>query len=149
MRRDELEELIERNLQALPSLRAPETLLPRVLTAVAAWSARPWYARAWFSWPIGLQIASAVALTVVVAAVAFGMAHAAAGHAALIAGAANQLRAIGIALQTGADAFEALWRGIVRPVAPYALAVVSVMCVVCGACAAALNQIVMRRAVHR
>ena len=58
----DLETLVDRELRRLPALRAPHTLLPRVLAAVQRWSQRPWYARAWFTWPIGGQIASAAAL---------------------------------------------------------------------------------------
>jgi hypothetical protein len=63
--------------------------------------------------------------------------------------AAEQVRAAGAAVQTTAAAFEALWRGLVRPVAPYALAIVSMMCAACAACGAALNQIVMGRTAQR
>ena len=43
---DELASLIDRELRDLPGPRAPRSLLPRVLEAVAE-ARRPWYARAW------------------------------------------------------------------------------------------------------
>ena len=144
-----MEALAARSLRALPVPRAPETLLPRVLAAVSAWTERPWYARAWFTWPLGYQVASGAALVLFAAGAAIAMAHLAAGPAAIVSEAASHVGAAGAAIQTVGAAFEALWRGIVRPVAPYALAVVSMMCVACAAGAAALNQIVMGRAVHR
>jgi hypothetical protein len=149
MRPDELETLVGQALGELPVPRAPETLLPHVMAAVAAWAERPWYARAWLTWPAPLQIASAAALVLLVAAGAFGMAHAAAGHGALMAAIASRIGDAGATVQTIAAACETLWRGLVRPVAPYALALVSMMCAACAACGAALNQIVMGRTAHR
>ena len=148
MRPDELETLVGDALAELPVPRAPETLLPRVMAAVAAWAERPWYTRAWLTWPISLQIASAAALVLLVAAVAFGMAQAA-GPAALATAAASRVGDAGAAAQTIAAAFQTLWRALVRPVAPYAFAIVSMMCAACAACGAALNQIVMGRTAHR
>ena len=57
---DELASLIDRELRDLPGPRAPRSLLPRVLEAVAE-ARRPWYARAWRTWPRAWQAASVVA----------------------------------------------------------------------------------------
>lgn len=149
MRADDLSSRVDRSLRALPAPHAPGTLLPRVLAAVSAWAERPWYARAWLTWPLGLQIASGVALALLLAGAAIGVAQAGAVPALMMSEAASRIGAAGTAVQTMAAAFDVLWRGIVQPVAPYALAVVSMMCLACAACAAALNQIVMGRAVHR
>ena len=62
MKPAELEAIIDRELRHLPAPRAPDTLLPRVLAAVHAWTLRPWYERTWFTWPMAWQIASAAAL---------------------------------------------------------------------------------------
>jgi len=62
----ELQGRIDRELKSLPALRAPDTLLPRVLAAVRHWADRPWYARAWFTWPMWWRVASAAALNVAV-----------------------------------------------------------------------------------
>ena len=43
---------LRRELRRLPPPHAPATLLPRVITAVHAWSERRWYARAWLTWPL-------------------------------------------------------------------------------------------------
>ena len=43
----DLETLVDCKLKALPTPRAPHTLLPRVLAAVQEWTLRPWYTRAW------------------------------------------------------------------------------------------------------
>ena len=63
----ELEQHVDRALADLPALTAPGTLLPRVLAAVQAWAGRPWYQRAWLTWPVGLQVASAALLLLLVA----------------------------------------------------------------------------------
>ena len=64
---NDFDEQLERELRELPGPRAPETLLPRVLLAVAEADARPWYSRAWVTWPRGLQVASAAFLALIVA----------------------------------------------------------------------------------
>src|SRR4051812_35357151 len=78
----DLETLIDRELRQLTPPRAPQTLLPRVIAAVQAWTARPWYERAWFTWPLGWQLASIAALLVVVAASALLLPRAAAAAGA-------------------------------------------------------------------
>src|SRR5262245_12551033 len=69
MHPSERDDIVGRSLRRLPSPRAPETLLPRVLAAVAAWAQRPWYERAWFTWPAPLQIGS-IAVFVLLAGLA-------------------------------------------------------------------------------
>jgi len=51
-----LEARIHRELRALPSLRAPRTLAPRVLAAIAARHAAPWFRRSWNTWPLAMKI---------------------------------------------------------------------------------------------
>jgi hypothetical protein len=67
-----LESLVDRELKSLPPLAAPDSLLPRVLAALAARAALPWYRRAWQTWPRGGQIVSLAALAA--ACAAFGLA---------------------------------------------------------------------------
>jgi hypothetical protein len=68
MNPDDLEHLVEERLRRLPALRAPRTLLPRVMAAVQL-AAHPWYTRSWFTWPRVWQVASTLALLVVVAGI--------------------------------------------------------------------------------
>src|SRR3954464_3399700 len=70
MEPDEAERLIDMRLRHLPQLRAPVTLLPRVMSAVHQWSDRPWYARAWFTWPVGARAAVLLVLAAGVVALA-------------------------------------------------------------------------------
>jgi hypothetical protein len=60
----DLEQDIDRELKALPSAAAPETLLPRVMALAAQRQRAPWYAGAWLTWRLEAQLASVLALTV-------------------------------------------------------------------------------------
>lgn len=144
----DLETLVDRELRQLPALRAPQTLLPRVLAAVQQWSQRPWYARAWFTWPVAAQIASAAALVLIVV-----------GSALLITGAqiavdetsARLLSRVSPFAQRAAatvNAARVLWRALVEPLLVYAFGLVVLMCLACAAFGTALNHVVFRRAVH-
>lgn len=55
-----LEEAVGRVLRALPSPKAPPTLLARVMAEVADVHLLPWYRAGWLSWPILWQAASLV-----------------------------------------------------------------------------------------
>jgi hypothetical protein len=59
------DEVLDRELKALPDLAAPEPLLSRIMDAVRERSTRPWWRCSWQEWPPGLQ---AVALLVFLAA---------------------------------------------------------------------------------
>jgi hypothetical protein len=53
----ELEQTVDRALRHLPDRRAPNTLIPRVLTAVAARSRRPWWEKSLAFWPWSARLA--------------------------------------------------------------------------------------------
>lgn len=61
----ELEAAIDCRLKALPELRAPATLLPRVLAVIERRAVPAWYCRSWQMWPAALR---AVSLAVLLAA---------------------------------------------------------------------------------
>ncbi len=63
-----------RALQALPLARAPRTLAPRVMAAVAARLARAAgrVDYTWFDWPVWARAASALALAAVIVAAVWG-----------------------------------------------------------------------------
>ena len=46
---------VDRALKALPDLKAPGTLAPRVMAAIARRALVPWYRQAWPNWPKPLQ----------------------------------------------------------------------------------------------
>lgn len=50
---------MHRELRTLPELRAPETLVHRVMLAVHARERRPWWQRPWLTWPAPARVVSA------------------------------------------------------------------------------------------
>ncbi len=54
----QLEQLIHGELRKLPELRAPETLVHRVMLAVHAKERQPWWQRPWLTWPRLAQLIS-------------------------------------------------------------------------------------------
>ncbi len=151
MNPEDLERLTHRELQRLPSPRAPHTLLPRVMAAVEASRARPWYARAWFTWPVGWQVASVVMLGLLIAgAVLLGPRLQAAASSMI---AALQVFAAGASdtapIETTANGARILWRTLLAPLATYALVVVVLMFLACAVFGTALNHIVIERAEQR
>jgi hypothetical protein len=67
----DLERLVERELKALPTPRAPATLMPRVLAATVERTGGLPAASGWFTWPLGWRIATVAALAAVVVALAW------------------------------------------------------------------------------
>jgi hypothetical protein len=53
---DKLERLLQRELRALPLLRAPRTLESRVLGELARRAALPWWQRSFANWPMGARV---------------------------------------------------------------------------------------------
>jgi hypothetical protein len=149
----DFEQIVGGRLRQLPPLRAPETLLPRVLAAVQAWVHRPWYARAWFSWPAPLQIAS-IAVVVVVAGVCAMLLPGAerlllARFASSVAPAAAPVSAAVESANAAAQTVRVLWRALIEPLAPYVLVFIVTMCAACAAFAAAINRVVIADHAHR
>jgi uncharacterized protein YgbK (DUF1537 family) len=144
----DLETLVDRQLRQLPALRAPHTLLPRVLAAVQQWSQRPWYARAWFTWPAAAQIASAATLILIVVGSALLITNAQIAvdetSARLLSGVAPLAQRAAVTI----NAARAVWRALVEPLLVYAFGLVVLMCLACAAFGTALNHVVFRKAVH-
>ncbi|HEY6167208.1 MAG TPA: hypothetical protein VI454_04155 [Verrucomicrobiae bacterium] len=142
----ELERLIDRELKQLPPLRAPRTLMPRVLAEVRRRAALPWYQRAWFTWPRQWQVASAVALAAVLVGIAillpeFHLGAVASRAAGNLAGrVANATEGFG----TGLNAALVLWRALFQPVIGYVLVFVAVMFAACAAFGTALGRVLAK-----
>jgi hypothetical protein len=68
----ELEEVIQREVDQLPNLQAPLTLIPRVLAAIQAQEQAPWWRQPWVNWPSGYRMASLVAVVGVIGAALYG-----------------------------------------------------------------------------
>lgn len=61
---DSLEAKVTQELRQLPVLKAPATLLARVMAALQARQALPWYRRPWPSWPRKIQCLLGPLLTI-------------------------------------------------------------------------------------
>lgn len=144
MEHDELEHLIGRELRDLPAPRAPRSLLPRVMAAVAE-ANRPWYARAWRTWPVSARAAAVVfgvAALLGLAVSAPVMQAAVTGWTAPVVGRVStdawQFIARTMDVQRAA---EIVWRVIIGPVASVALLPILAMLVASLACGAALGRL--------
>jgi len=67
----QLEAAVDRELKALPNLRAPQRLLQRVMAMIEQRAASPWYRRDWQTWPLPLQVVSMAVLLVAFAGLCF------------------------------------------------------------------------------
>jgi hypothetical protein len=146
----DLERLIDRELRALPSPRAPRTLLPRVMAAVEESAHRPWYSRAWLTWPIGWQVASVVLLFACAAggAMLAPSLLAAASALTFVADVRGNVADTARDVEVATTAVRVLWRTLVAPVVPYAFGLVFLMCVACALFGTALNHLVFGRALR-
>lgn len=148
----DLERRLGWELRRLPAPGAPDTLLPRVMAAVQAWTLRPWYERAWFTWPIGLRVASAAVMLLVAAGIFLALPQlqtiAAAAAAAVPARYGFEWADFGPQLETTALAARVVWHAFVHPVLVVAFVIVAVMALAGATVAVALNRAVFGRALH-
>lgn len=126
----DLAALVQRELEQLPTPRAPETLLPRVMLAVSARASGPWYGRAWFTWPWHWRLASIAA----VAVAAFG---------------AWRLPPAPPSVVTAISTTRVVWDALVQPLLPYLVAIMLLMGLACVVFGAALNYVLLERAGER
>lgn len=62
---EDWEKELHRELEALPELQAPSTLIPAVMDRITAAAPVAWYQASWWQWPLAVRAASVVlALTV-------------------------------------------------------------------------------------
>jgi hypothetical protein len=151
MRPADLESLVSRALRELPPPPAPHTLLPRVLAAAQRWSQPPWYARAWFTWPVGWQVATVVALSAI-AAVSYVLlpeVYAAVQDAFPFGAGARAANGLARLFAVAVDVAGVFWRTLIRPVAGYASAVILLMGFAGAVFGMALNQVVLGRMSQR
>jgi hypothetical protein len=137
MPRTDLDARVHDALTRLPAPVAPPTLLPRVMAAVQR---RPWYARAWTTWPLPLQVAAAIALAGVAAAVALAWPSADAASRLLMARVAASLQPVSTASEGATEIFMAIdvLRRVFAPALGFAVVVVTVMSAACAVVGAAL-----------
>ena len=153
MNPDDLERLIDERLRRLPAPHAPATLAPRVLRSVEQWAARPWYTRAWWTWPIGWRVASFGAALAMVAALAVYVPSLYESSTSVTSTAVSDVARRATPAAERAEllvtAVIVVWRALIAPVVPYALAVVIVMFLACGLAGTALSYLVFGKAANR
>jgi hypothetical protein len=150
----EIEALVDRSLKALPAPRAPETLLPRVMAAVAAAEgARARHApRPWFTWPLAWQAASLAGVAIVAAAgfvlaphlgsaAGFGMP---AAMTPIVSWTSSIVDTLDAAVRVG----SIVWDTYLRPVVGYLLAWVVLMSAACATFGLALGRVALGGASH-
>jgi hypothetical protein len=145
--RPDLEKAVDAALRRLPTPRAPETLVPRVMSAVRR--RRPWYERSWLTWPLAWQSSSALVFAVMLAGLAFALPalDEVVGREALrLAGSWPARLSIGVSSVGAAmDAASVLWRVIVQPAAGCLIALVAVASMTCAATGAVLVHVTAER----
>ncbi len=146
----DLEGLADAELRRLPAPRAPRTLLPRVLAAVATWSMTPWYARAWFTWPVAGQIAATLALAAGSALVLIRMQPVFSRTARLFGAPSSALadvisRDVFGHIEAMTIAGEVIYRALLVPIMPIASILVILMSLTCAAFGMALKHVVSER----
>jgi hypothetical protein len=150
MTSSESDRSLHQALRQLPPPRAPITLVPRVMAAIAAQQAA---ARSWFAWPLAWRIASVAALVLFAAGAvaAWPAIEAAGGWVASWTGApaarARVQSALSV-LDAAVSIASMTWTTLLRPVAGYLLIWVGVMAAACAAFATAVGRIALGGASH-
>ena len=141
---------LHRALRQLPVPRAPGTLLPRVMAAIAAQQAA---ARSWFAWPLAWRLASVAALALLTAgAVAFWPVIEALTTAAAtstpLAAVNGRVQGAAVMFDAALSAASVIWSTLVQPVAGYLLVWIGVMAAASAAFATAVGRIALGGASH-
>jgi hypothetical protein len=138
----EIEREIDRELRRLPAPRAPRTLAPRVMRAIAV--APPAAAAAgWRTWPVAWQWVSLAVLASAGCAAAWVWSAAAAWLSAAVSSPVEpwSLPSLVTSLQAAAISAGIIWRAFLAPIAGPAIGIVTVMCTACGLLGAALRYV--------
>jgi hypothetical protein len=148
------DESLHRSLRALPAPKAPDTLLPRVMAAVAAADART-AAQApgtWLTWPLAWQAASIAALLMLVTGLVWMAPNASDVIDASIPGAVS---AGGAKIAAAIEGFSAavhvssiVWSTYMQPLVGYVLVWIVMMSAACAAFGAALGRVALGGASH-
>ena len=122
----DLERIVDRELKRLPALRAPRSLAPRVMAAVASSQSAAWYARPWLMWPVWMQAVSVIAMAGL-AAGAWSLWN----EAPVVAQRANQMAAVS----------RAFWNVLFGPIAIVVLALTIIVALACAAAWTAVSRV--------
>jgi hypothetical protein len=156
----DLDTSIAARLSRLSTVRAPETLLPRVLAAAQRLAARPWYAQTWDAWPQPYQTASVAICLLVLAAmtlttpseIGWSLDDAVAltgGRLEALPGALDEITRIARGAGAVSNTAGSLWQGLSVPLLLYASAIGALLCFVMGLLAVALNRLTPGKALSR
>lgn len=140
---DDLERLVDRALAELPTPRAPRSLRPRVLAAIAPTPP----GRPWFTWPWPLQVASVLFAVGIAAALAWAwpavvtqarglLPDPVQASASYFGGAAETSAAFGRVVQL-------TWSAVIAPIAKGVLILTLTLCTACAVCLAALSRVAL------
>ena len=135
---------LDRELKQLPAPRAPQTLLPRVMAAVALEERKPWYARPWMAWPPLAQAASVV-LVGALAAVVWSLWP---NLPQIAAGSGSPMAVATVSWVTGvveratqvSTVVRALWQVLLGPIAIIVLVLTLIVSLACAAAWTAIRR---------
>ena len=155
-----LDRSLDSALARLTTMRAPATLLPRVMAAARRLAARPWYARPWDTWPIVYQRMSVAACLLVLAAMTLTMPLGDGRWLEAIVDRTNgrfdtwlqalhDIGRIARSAEAVTNTAGSLWQGLSVPLLLYASVVGALLCLVMGLFAVALNRLTPGKAFSR
>lgn len=147
-------------LARLTTMRAPATLLPRVMAATQRLTARPWYARPWDTWPIVYQRMSVAACLLVLAAMTLTMplgdgrwleavVEGTGGRFDTWVQALHGMGRLARSAEAVTNTAGSLWQGLSVPLLLYASVIGALLCLVMGLFGVALNRLTPGKAFSR
>ncbi len=144
----DLEKQVDGALRSLPTPRAPRTLAPRVMAALAVRSALPWYRRTWFEWPRGWQAVSATLTVAFLATLAVVAPWRALAGAEWVLGITDGVQTLADSIAGTANRYLSialpLWRALAQSYLLYALAVAGMLMTTVIALGGAARQLVLK-----
>jgi hypothetical protein len=155
-----LDAVLDGSLSRLAIVRAPETLLPRVMTATQRLAARPWYTRTWDMWPVPYQRMSVTVCLLVLAAMTWTMPLSdgtwieplvarAGGRLDAWLPALNHMARIAKDAEAVTNTAGSLWQRLFVPLVLYASVVGALLCLLMGLLAVTLNRLTPGKAFSR
>jgi hypothetical protein len=148
----DLDAIVDRSLKALPPPRAPRTLLPRVMAAVAAAERARAPQRTWFTWPLLWQAASVAGVVLLAwAAIVVGPALRDAVGASMPGAATAAFSRVAALVDSASSAMRVgsiVGETYLRPIAGYVLAWVVLMSAACATFGLALGRVALGGASH-
>ena len=137
---DDLSRLVDDALARLPAPRAPRTLRPKVMAAVAP----PVTGHPWFTWTWPAQAAAVVVVGLLLAGFSWIEPQLLTGVRDLVPDSLASLAAqFGAVAETGTAVgrvVQVTWSGVVLPIAKLVLLLTAALCTACAACLAALGR---------